>query len=249
MCKLLLAFVLCLCYTIGLHAHSMDSIPNNGIPCPPVPPALTSLEEDSIDGRIPCPPKPPHLRSSKVDSIVSKDLAELIKQRWQQKIGQLNECISMMSDKTKSLETRNYYKERALNLFIAGGEPFEDEGFYNPGVKIEIISSPNKRPVRRLLKAYFAGLVNLRYSKVDIQPINVDDIEVLGYKKVDDNKYEVLTSIFQQSVVGVRDGKPIFGDKTTKKCKIQIITEKTIDGLDFIVLLGDVNALKIPDNR
>lgn len=56
-------------------------------------------------------------------------VSELMKQRAQQKVAQMNDNISFMADKSKSLDTRNYYKGRALNLFIEKGEPFEEEVF------------------------------------------------------------------------------------------------------------------------
>lgn len=43
-------------------------------------------------------------------------ISELMKQRAQQKVAQMNDNISFMADKSKSLDTRNYYKRRALNL-------------------------------------------------------------------------------------------------------------------------------------
>lgn len=54
-------------------------------------------------------------------------ISELMKQRAQQKVAQMNDNISFMADKSKSLDTRNYYKRRALNLFIEKGEPYEEE--------------------------------------------------------------------------------------------------------------------------
>lgn len=249
MCKLLLVSLLCLCLNLRVQAHNMDSIPNNGIPWPPVPPELNTLEEDSIAGRIPCPPVPPELTSSEEDTIFGKNLAEIIKERWQQEIGNLNDYISIMADKTKSLDTRNYYKERALKLFIGGGEAFVEDGIYNSGVKIEIASVYRKRPLHRLLKDYFSGLVNLRYSKVDIQPIILDGIEILDYKKIDHSKYEITASILQQSFAGMRDGKQVLGDKTRQNCKIHILEEKTVDGIEYIVLLGNIVALEISNDR
>lgn len=173
----------------------------------------------------------------------SKVLDNLFIQRGIQKIAQLNDNISFMADKSKSLDTRNYYKSRALNLFIGKGEPFEIDGIHNPGVKMETTSIYRKKPFRRLMKDYFTGLVNLRYSKVDIQSTKVHEIEVSNLQKVDDNKY-VCTAYFEQTFVGYRDGHPLLKDRIRKKVKVYILAEETIDGQEFIVLLGDVTALE-----
>jgi len=170
-------------------------------------------------------------------------ISELMKQRAQQKVAQMNDNISFMADKSKSLDTRNYYKRRALNLFIEKGEPYEEEGICNTGVKMETTSIYRKKPSRRLMKDYFTGLVNLRYSKVDIQSTKVHEIEVSDLQKIDDNKY-VCTAYFEQIFVGYRDGRPVYKDRTRKKVKIYILAEETIDGQEFIVLLGDVTALE-----
>lgn len=111
-------------------------------------------------------------------------ISELMKQRAQQKVAQMNDNISFMADKSKSLDTRNYYKRRALNLFIEKGEPYEEEGIPNTGVKMETTSIYRKKPSRRLMKDYFTGLVNLRYSKVDIQSTKVHEIEVSNLQKL-----------------------------------------------------------------
>lgn len=170
-------------------------------------------------------------------------ISELMKQRAQQKVAQMNDNISFMADKSKSLDTRNYYKGRALNLFIEKGEPFEEEGIRNTGVKMETTSIYRKKPSRRLMKDYFTGLVNMRYSKVDIQSTKVHEIEVSDLQKIDDNKY-VCTAYFEQIFVGYRDGRPVYKDRTRKKVKVYILAEETIDGQEFIVLLGDVTALE-----
>ena len=169
-------------------------------------------------------------------------ISELMKQRAQQKVAQMNDNISFMADKPKDYSTRNYYRGRALNLFIERGEPFEEEGIHNSGVKMETTSIYRKKPSRRLIKDYFTGLVNLRYSKVDIKSTKVHEIEVSDLQKIDDNKY-VCTAYYEQVFIGYRDGRPVYKDRTRKKVKVYILAEETIDGQEFIVLLGDVTAL------
>ena len=145
-------------------------------------------------------------------------LNELMKQRAQQMVAQLNDNISFMADKSKGSEVREYYKQKALNLFLGEGEPYFDvEGdSINTGVKMETTSVYRKKPVKRLMKDYFTGLMNLRYSKVDIQTTKVHDIEVSDLQKIDDDKF-VCTAYFEQVFIGYRDGKPVYKDRTRKK--------------------------------
>lgn len=168
---------------------------------------------------------------------------QLMKERGAQMVAQMNDNISFMADKGKSLDTRKYYRKKALNLFNGKGEPFEENGVTNPGVKMETTSKYRKKPVSKLMKNYFDGLINLRYSKVDIQTTKVNEIKVSDLQKVGDNQY-VCTACFEQVFVGYRDGIPVYKDRTRKKVKVYITAEETLDGTEFIVNLGDVTALE-----
>jgi len=177
------------------------------------------------------------------DIVGMEEMSELAKQRAQQNVAQMNDNISFMADKSKDVDTRKYYKKQALKLFIENGEPYEEEGIQNDGVKMEITSTLRKKPRKRLMKDYFTGLINLRYSKVDIQSTKVQDIKVSELQKIDDNKY-VCTAYFEQIFIGYRDGRPIYKDRTRKKVKVYILAEETIDRPEFVVMLGDVTALE-----
>ncbi|MCH5224980.1 MAG: hypothetical protein J1D77_03230 [Muribaculaceae bacterium] len=170
-------------------------------------------------------------------------LSELLKQRAQQKVAQLTDNISFMADKSKDLKTREFYKKMALKLFVAEGEPFEEDGVTNSGVKMETTSKYRKNPSRKLMKDYFNGLINLRYSKVDIQSTKVQDIKVSDLQKIGDNQY-VCTAYFEQVFRGFRDGVPVYSDRTKKKVKVYILGDETLDRMEYLVLLGDVTALE-----
>lgn len=168
---------------------------------------------------------------------------ELMGIRGAQKVAQMNDNISFMADKHKDLDTRKYYRKRALKLFIGEGEPFEEEGVTNTGVKMETTVVGRKRPNRKLIKDYFTNLINLNYSNVKIQSTNVHDIKVSDLQKIDDDMY-VCTAYFEQTFVGYRDGRPVYKDRTRKKVKIYIMGEETLEGYEYIVYLGDVTAIE-----
>lgn len=151
-------------------------------------------------------------------------ISELMKQRAQQKVAQMNDNISFMADKSKSLDTRNYYKRRALNLFIEKGEPYEEEGIPNTGVKMETTSIYRKKPSRRLMKDYFTGLVNLRYSKVDIQSTKVHEIEVSNLQKL------MITNMFARP--------------TSNKCSWAIVKDTPYIKTGLVKKLRYISLLK-----
>lgn len=167
-----------------------------------------------------------------------------MQQRVRQKVAQLNDNISFMADKSKSVNTRQYYRKRALSLFIAQGEPFEEEGIQNSGAKMETTSVYRKKPTRRLMKDYFTGLIQLRYSKVSIKTTKLHDIEVSKLQKIGENMY-VCTACFEQFFLGYdADGNPIYSDRTRKKVKVYVFLDETIDNPELMVFLGDITALE-----
>lgn len=178
-----------------------------------------------------------------VSAQTESQMNQLMKERGAQMVAQMNDNISFMADKSKSLDTRRYYKKKALKLFNGEGGPFEENGVMNTGVKMETTSKYRKKPVSKLMKDYFDGLINLRYSKVDIQSTKVNEIKVSDLQKVGENQY-VCTAYFEQVFVGYRDGIPVYKDRTKKKVKVYITAEETLDGTEFIVKLGDVKALE-----
>lgn len=141
-----------------------------------------------------------------ISAFASDEPSELMKQRVQQKVAQLNDNISFMADKSKGTNTRNYYRKQALNLFIEKGEPYPENGITNTGVKMETTSLYRSKPSRKLMKDYFTGIINYQYSKVNIESTKVYEIEVSELQKIGENKY-VCTACFEQVFSGYRDGK------------------------------------------
>lgn len=178
-------------------------------------------------------------------AYTEQELKEIMEHRIQHKVAQMNDNISYMADKSKELDMRNYYREKALNLFIEKGEPYTDaDGINNKGVKMETTSTYRKKPTSRLMKDYFTGLINLRYSKVDVQHTEAQAIKVGNLQKIDDKGNYVATAYFEQIFIAYRDGRIVYKDKTKKMVKVYIFAEETIDGIEFVVRLGDVTAVE-----
>lgn len=168
---------------------------------------------------------------------------EQIKRTAAQRVAQMNDYISFMADKSNDMETRQYYKKQALNLFAGRGYNYEENGVNKEGVRMEITSVNNTRPRSKLMRVYFNGLMNLTYQKVSIQSTELASIKVSNLQKVDNNMY-VCTCYFDQVFVGYRDGRPVYKDITRKKVKCYIEVQDVEGGPhEYVVLLGDVQAI------
>lgn len=83
---------------------------------------------------------------------------EQIKRTAAQRVAQMNDYISFMADKSNDMDTRQYYKKQALNLFAGRGYNYEENGVNKEGVRMEITSVNNTRPRSKLMRVYFNGL-------------------------------------------------------------------------------------------
>lgn len=171
------------------------------------------------------------------------DTQEMLRRRAAEKVSQMNDYISNMGNKKKNKEVREYYRTKALNLFIAGGKEYEENGIQREGVVMETTSTRRNTVTRTLMSKYFTNLINLRYSDVSITSTDVANIKVSNLRRVGNGVY-VCTCQFDQAFVGYRDGIPVYKDITTKRVKCYVVEEDTEDGKEYIILLGDVSAVE-----
>ena len=176
-------------------------------------------------------------------SAQAAPLNEMLKRRAAEKVKQMNDNISFMAKKDKSLTARRYYKTKTLNLFIGKGYEYEENGIKKEGVMMETTSTNRASVSHKLLRTYFENLINLNYSDVQISSTEIADIKVSDLKKINDTLY-VCTCQYDQAFVGYRDGRPVYKDITTKRITCYVEAEYTEDGTEYIILLGDVTALE-----
>lgn len=185
-------------------------------------------------------------------SHAQSDKQDMIGLRAAQKVKQMTNYIEYMANKSNSYEDRMEYRTLALNLFIGHGEPYQLNDTIREGVYMQITSKYRKKPTERLMKDYFKGLVNMRYSKVVIESTDIKDIKVSELKKVGEHEYE-CTCTFIQAFCGYRDGRPVYKDITKKRVTCHVFEEETVTvtetgdiqtKYEYIVLLGDVEALE-----
>lgn len=178
-----------------------------------------------------------------ITSLSEKDHSNL-QRRAAEKVRQMNDYISFMADKKRSFDTRVDYKGYALNLFIARGLDYEENGINKEGVLMQVTSINRGSTRNRLIRDYFDGLIRLKYSQVKITSTEIADMKVSNLRKVDDGLY-VCTCQYDQAFVGYGgDGTPIYRDITTKRIKCYVYLEETEDGIEYIVRLGDITALE-----
>jgi len=158
------------------------------------------------------------------------------------KVKQICDYMEFLANPDNNREVKAKYMLKAMRLFLADCEPYEEDGIQKRGVEMEITSTYRTKPRRRLMKDYFTGLMNMRYTKVDIQSLDIHDIQVSQLRLIDENTY-VCTATFVQEFTGYKDGKPVYSNRKKKNIKCYVLREKTIDGEEYIIKLGDTKAL------
>ena len=169
--------------------------------------------------------------------------ANITKIRAAQKVKQMNDYISFMASKKKSVDVRNKYIGYALKLFIGEGNSYEENGIQKEGVIMEVTSvNRSGKKTKELMREYFKRIVNLRYNDVNITSTDIAEIKISRLQKISDEQY-VCTCQFDQAFTGYRDGRPIYKDITTKRVKCYITIDHTTRGDEYIIKLGDTEAI------
>lgn len=169
---------------------------------------------------------------------------EMLKIRAKEKVGQFCDYVSFIASKKKNVNTRFYYVEKAKNLFLNRGQAlFDDDGsIVRDSIIMQVTSLKAKKPRNVYLNKYLPNLANLKYPEVEVTSTDVAEMKVSNLQKIGDGLY-VCTVYFYQYFIGkTRDNHVIYKDKTNKRVQCYILEEDTEDGLEYIVLLGDIYA-------
>ena len=108
------------------------------------------------------------LLSYQTTSAQVNDQDEIIKHRAAEKVAQINDYISFMGSKKKSVENRKYYKTKALNLFIGKSDSYDYNGVEIEGVMVEITYPSRHTKKKMLVSNFFDQVIGLRYTDVRI---------------------------------------------------------------------------------
>ncbi|MDE5997775.1 MAG: hypothetical protein K2G77_06160 [Muribaculaceae bacterium] len=172
-----------------------------------------------------------------------------VKRRAAERVALLQDYIAFMADKKNDKETREYYKKKALPLFVGRGYEYEENGITKDGVKMQTTSINTNTTKSSLMREYFQRLINLRYSDVKITSSDIVDMKVSDLKKIGNNRY-VCTVQYVQKFYGFRDGELVYGPDITTKRIICYIEAEEIEGgkTEYIMQLGDVEAVQTESN-
>ena len=167
-----------------------------------------------------------------------------VKRRATERVALLQDYIAFMASKKKTESTREYYRKKALPLFIGRGYEYEENGVTKDGVMMQTTSINTNATKSNLMRDYFQRLINLRYSDVKITSSDIVDMKVSDLKKIGNNRY-VCTVQYVQKFYGFKDGQLVYGpDITTKRITCYVEAEETEDGTEYIMQLGDVEAVQ-----
>ena len=168
---------------------------------------------------------------------------EMLKTRATEQVGQFCDYVSFIASKKKNLKTRLYYVDKAKNLFLNRGKALfdEDGSMVRDSVIMQVTSLKAKKPRNVYLNKYLPNLANLKYPQVEVTSTDVAEMKVSNLHKIGDGLY-TCTVYFYQYFVGKADNRVVYKDKTNKRVQCYIIEEETEDGLEYVVLLGDIYA-------
>ena len=183
-----------------------------------------------------------HLSAQGINAV--EDMA---RKRAAERVAQMNDYVSFMASKNNPLNTRRYYRTKALNLYIGKGGEYYLNDVRSNGVVMEV-SSVNRRTVSKLLiRDYFTNLINMRYTSVDITSTEAAEMKISNLQKIDDDTY-VCTCQFVMLFTGKRGDGLTYRDKTTKRIKCYVKAEEVVEddgstSVEYMVLLGDTQCV------
>ena len=176
--------------------------------------------------------------------IMSQTLTgDIVASKIREKATMLNDYQNLIADKDKSPEIKRHYVSQALSLFVNNGNPFSVDTIQYQGPTITMKSTLRNRPVRRKVKDYLQGVMDLRYSAVDLTGIKIpvlpNQINESDFVKCEENLYRYTCQITRE-LAGYMDGTPVYRDITPYEYSVFLFMNKTIDGTEYIIYLNDI---------
>lgn len=178
-----------------------------------------------------------------INSEAQELTSEIVRSKLQEKVQILNDCLTFLAQKDRSADIRKHYMDQALCLFVNNGEPFGFDSTKYEGSFILTKSAYRNKPVKRRVKDYLQGVMDLRYTPIDLSAIKIPALPAVidgnSFVKCGDNLYKFTTMITRE-LAGYIDGTPVYKDITPFKYTIFIGMEDTIDGKEYVIYLSDI---------
>lgn len=185
---------------------------------------------------------PDEEQAASLDSLTEATM----KKRAKEKVGQFCNYVSFIASKKRSRTTRLYYVEQAYKLFLNHGRALFDED--NPkemirdSVIMQVTSIKSAKPRNIYLRAYLPRMADLKYPNVSVTSTDVAEMKVSNLQKLGDGLYTCTVYFYQYFVGATRDNHVLYRDKTNKRVQVFIAEDRTEDGTEYIVMLGDIFA-------
>lgn len=168
---------------------------------------------------------------------------DFLKYREFERVAQLSEYIYMMGNKSKSLENRMYYYNRALDLFVAKGRDYEENGVVKEGAMVEVKSFTRGTVKRYLVRDYLKRIAN-----GTIHPsIEMMSAEIILVNTNKDNLRCTDEGIIScesksQMIVRLNESRKVIDTLPAKKIKFTVnrSEEGCEDDILYISKIGDI---------
>lgn len=171
------------------------------------------------------------IKAQTLDEVRLEEYRKLTESR----VADLQNYISIITNKALSMEERREAIELAKSLFLEGA-------------KMQVTGSNNKTS-RPPIGGYLNSLLTLpQYDKVDIT--NYDVATVSKFEKGVDGNYHATATYFQK-FEGFKDGKAIYADKTRKDISVLgKVGNQDMKSDDMKIFFGDVTVRETtPGNK
>lgn len=181
-----------------------------------------------------------------IESLSSQELTgAIVSNKLQAKVQILNDCLSFLYQKDRSADIKKHYMDQALNLFVNNGEPFSSDSVKYDGAYIVTKSAYRNKPIKRKVRDYLQGVMDLRYTPVDLSTIKLPVLPTLidsrSFVKCGDNLYRFTTMITRE-FAGYIDGTPVYKDITPFEYSLYIGMKDTIDGKEYTIYLSEIEV-------
>lgn len=185
------------------------------------------------------------------NSAAQELTGEIVSNKLQEKAQILNDCLTFLAQKDRSADIKKHYMDQALCLFVNNGEPFSVDSIKYEGSFILTKSAYRNKPVKRKVKDYLQGVMDLRYTPIDLSAIKIPALPALidskSFVKCGDNLYKFTTMITRE-LAGYIDGTPVYKDITPFEYSIFIGMKDSIDGKEYVIYLSDIEVEEKDDN-
>ncbi len=186
------------------------------------------------------------------NSVAQELTGEMVSNKLQDKAQILNDCLLFLAQKDRSSDIKKHYMNQALSLFVNNGKPFSVDSMKYDGAYIITKSAYRNKPVKRKIKDYLQGVLDLRYTPIDLSTIKIPALPAVidnkSFVKCGDNLYK-YTTLITRELAGYIDGTPVYKDITPFEYSVFIGIKNTIDGREYIIYLSDIEVEEKEDNK